>query len=74
MALDTCVLLLVVSEPPPFKFASSLISVKWTISFSSFPAWAIQAVRARGRKSLYSMRAFHFYFLQPRHPPPFPST
>lgn len=54
-------------QAPSFKFASSLISAKWRFFFLLPSLSDIGSERERGRKSLYSMRAFHFYFLQPRH-------
>lgn len=55
-------------QAPSFKFASSLISAKWRFFSPLFPSLGdTSSERERGRKSLYSMRAFHFYFLQPLH-------
>lgn len=48
------------APPHTVKLASSLISAKW-IFFNLFPHYS---ERKEGSQSSYSMKAFHFYFLQ----------
>lgn len=66
---DTCVQPLW-SPGPLLKMCVFLNQCQMGSFFTSSPAWAIYRARG-GRKSSYSMRAFHFYFLQQRriHPP-----
>lgn len=59
-------------QAPSFKFASSLISAKWTFSFSSFPAWAIQAVRERKEVIVFNESLPFLFFTAASHLPPPP--